>query len=76
MTTEQRARTEEAIRIEREWFAEDIARNKPDIVVFDHRLTYDRMRVGDSFRAAFDAAYAPAGTAQEGRFLIFRRSAP
>jgi hypothetical protein len=35
----------------------------------------DHMRAGESFRAAFDPHYEQAGSAQDGRFLIFRRKA-
>jgi hypothetical protein len=73
---EQRIRTDEAIAIERRWLAEDIAQNRPDLVVFDRRAMFDHLRAGAEFRAAFDDAYESAGTAQGGRFLIYRRKAP
>jgi hypothetical protein len=76
LTPEQRARTERAIQIEREWLAEDIRRNQPDVLVFDHALTRDRMREGAQFRESFDGLYAQTRTAQDGRFLIYRRTAP
>lgn len=72
---EQRVRTDRAVAIERDWLAEDITRNRPDLVVFDRRAMLDHMRAGESFRAAFDPHYEQAGSAQDGRFLIFRRKA-
>jgi hypothetical protein len=75
LSPEQRARTERTIAIEQIWLAEDISRQKPDILVFDHKLTFDRMRASERFREAFDAHYRAIGTAQDGRFLLFRRIA-
>jgi hypothetical protein len=69
----QRARTDEAIAVERRWLAEDISRNRPDIVVFDQQAVLDQMRTGADFREAFDGNYVAGPTAQDGRFLIYRR---
>jgi hypothetical protein len=72
-TPEQRDRTLRAIEIERDWLAEDIARNRPDILVFDQQITLGRMVEGASFRAVFEGRYTPGPVVQGGRFLIFRR---
>ncbi len=74
LSAAQRAAAERAVSIERGWLAEDIAANRPDILVFDRRAVLDHMRRGEEFRRIFDGAYAEAGTAQDGRFIIFRRS--
>jgi hypothetical protein len=73
MNPAQRARTDEAVAIERRWLAEDISRNKPDLVVFDEQAVFDQMRTGADFREAFDGKYAAGPIAQDGRFLIYRR---
>jgi hypothetical protein len=76
LSQEQRTRTQRAITIESDLLAADITRNRPDLVVFDTQITLMRMRETEDFRTAFDGAYAEAGTAQDGRFLIYRRTGP
>lgn len=76
LSPEQKARTERAVMIERDWLAQDITRNRPDILVSDGQAVLDRLREAPAFRAAFDGVYVLSGTAQDGRFLIFRRTAP
>jgi hypothetical protein len=72
---EQRSRTEQTVVMERQWLAEDIARNRPDLVVIDGTAVLDHMLSGQEFRAAFEGHYTLGSTAQSGRFLIFRRAA-
>ncbi len=70
---EQRERTLRAMAMERDWLSQDIASNRPDIVVFDGRDMLEHMLKGDSFRQAFDGLHEAVGEAQNGRFLIYRR---
>jgi hypothetical protein len=74
LSPEQRARTERAVALETGWMIEDVEKNRPDVIVFDTTSALDHIRNDPRFKAAFDGRYAPAGTAQGGRFEIFRRT--
>jgi hypothetical protein len=76
VSPEQKARTLRAMEIEREIYAEDIARNRPELVVFDQEPTFRHLRMNERFRDAFDGKYRSIGTAQGGRFLLYRRIDP
>jgi hypothetical protein len=69
----QRALTLRTITLERELITQDVAQNRPDVIVFDGEFMLDHMRGSAEFRAAFDGLYAQAGSAEAGRFLIYRR---
>jgi hypothetical protein len=73
LTPEQRARTTRAVALEAEWMIDDVVRNKPDVLVLDTISPLDHIRNDPRFRAALDGSYALAGSAQDGRFAIYRR---